>query len=62
MSLLDQLKRPPVPPYLFWSLTRLGARQQFYGPLNTVVHPQVAEKRRLSRPEIDGLLARGRRG
>ena len=41
-TLLDQLG-PKPPPYLFWSLTRLGARQQFYGPLNTVVHPTIAE-------------------
>ena len=40
--LLGQLG-PKPPPYLFWSLTRLGARQQLYGPLNTVVHPSVAE-------------------
>ena len=42
-ALLDQLKRPPVPPYLFWALTRLGARRPFYGPLNTIVHPEVVE-------------------
>jgi hypothetical protein len=43
-TLLAQLKRPPVPNYLFWSLTRLGTRVQFYGPLNTVIHPAIAER------------------
>jgi molecular chaperone DnaK (HSP70) len=41
--LLRQAKRTPVPTYAFWSLTRLGARVQLYGPLNTVVHPEVVE-------------------
>jgi molecular chaperone DnaK (HSP70) len=43
-ALLKPLKRSPVPTYGFWSLTRLGARALLYGPLNTVVHPQVAAK------------------
>jgi hypothetical protein len=43
-TLVTQVKRQPVPHYLFWSLTRLGTRVQFYGPLNTVVHPDVAER------------------
>jgi hypothetical protein len=42
-TLLKQIHRPPVPSYAFWSLTRLGARALIYGPLNTVVHSQVAE-------------------
>jgi hypothetical protein len=33
-----------VPTYGFWSLTRLGARGLLYGPLNTVLHPQVVER------------------
>ena len=41
-ELLRQLTAKP-PPYLFWSLTRLGARQQLYGPLNTIVHPNLVE-------------------
>ena len=41
--LLKQARRSPVPTYAFWALTRLGARVPFYGPLNTVVHPQVVE-------------------
>ncbi len=41
--LLGQIREQPVPHYAFWALTRLGARRQLYGPLNTVVHHQVAE-------------------
>ncbi|QEL16610.1 hsp70 family protein [Limnoglobus roseus] len=43
-ELLSQINRVPVPPYLFWSLTRLGGRVQLYGPLNTVIHPSVIER------------------
>jgi hypothetical protein len=43
-TLLKVLRRSPVPPYAFWSLTRLGARALIYGPLNTVVHHQLAER------------------
>ena len=43
-TLLPHVQRQPVPNYLFWSLTRLGARVPFYGPLNTVVHPDVVER------------------
>src|SRR5262249_42418937 len=42
-ALLKQVRRSPAPTYAFWSLTRLGARVLFYGPLNTVLHPAVAE-------------------
>ncbi len=42
-ALLKPLQRSPVPPYAFWALTRLGARALIYGPMNAVVHPQVAE-------------------
>jgi hypothetical protein len=42
-SLLKTLKKPPLPTYTFWSLTRLGARVLFYGPLNVVVHHEVVE-------------------
>jgi molecular chaperone DnaK (HSP70) len=41
--LLKQVRRSPVPTYAFWAITRLGARVPFYGPLNTIVHPQVVE-------------------
>jgi hypothetical protein len=43
-ALLKPLRRSPVPTYGFWALTRLGARSLLYGPLNAVVHHQVAEK------------------
>jgi hypothetical protein len=43
-TLVSHWKRQSMPNYLFWALTRLGARVQFYGPLNTVVHPDVAER------------------
>jgi molecular chaperone DnaK (HSP70) len=43
-ALLKSLRRSPVPTYGFWALTRLGARALLYGPLNAVVHRQVAEK------------------
>jgi hypothetical protein len=42
-ALLKPLRRSPVPTYGFWALTRLGARVLLYGPLNAVVHPNVAE-------------------
>jgi molecular chaperone DnaK (HSP70) len=41
--LLKLARRSPVPTYAFWALTRLGARVLLYGPLNAVVHHQVAE-------------------
>jgi len=43
-ALLKPLRRSPVPTYGFWTVTRLGARVLLYGPLNSVVHHQVAEK------------------
>lgn len=43
-ALLKQIKPGAVPVYAFWSLTRLGARVQLYGPLNSVVHPEIVEK------------------
>ncbi len=41
---LRDTKKSPVPTYAFWALTRLGARVQLYGPLNSVVHPEVVEQ------------------
>jgi hypothetical protein len=43
-ALLKSLRRSPAPTYGFWALTRLGARSLLYGPLNAIVHHQVAEK------------------
>jgi hypothetical protein len=42
-ALLKTVRRSPAPAYAFFALSRLGARVLFYGPLNTVVHPQVVE-------------------
>ncbi len=42
-ALLKTLRRSPVPTYGFWALTRLGARVLVYGPLNAVLHHQIAE-------------------
>ncbi len=42
-ALVSQVVKGSVPTYAFWSLTRLGARVQLYGPLNSVVHPEVVE-------------------
>jgi hypothetical protein len=42
-NLLRPAGKSPVPTYAFWSLTRLGARMLFYGPLNLVLHPQVVD-------------------
>jgi len=43
-AVLRDTKKSPVPTYAFWALTRLGARMQLYGPLNSVVHPDVVEQ------------------
>lgn len=43
-ALMKQLRRKPLPPYLFWALTRIGSRVPLYGPLNTVLHPEVIQK------------------
>jgi hypothetical protein len=43
-TLLKPLRRSPVPTYGFWALTRMGARVPVYGPLNSVLHPQVVER------------------
>ena len=42
-AVLRDCKKSPVPVYAFWSLTRLGTRVQLYGPLNSVVHPEIVE-------------------
>ncbi|HUR53972.1 MAG TPA: molecular chaperone DnaK, partial [Gemmataceae bacterium] len=43
VAALRQCKKSPVPVYAFWTVTRLGTRVQLYGPLNSVVHPEVVE-------------------
>lgn len=49
--LLKSMRRSPAPTYAFWSLTRLGARRLLYGPLNTIVHPELVA------PWIESLIA-----
>lgn len=41
-SLIRMLRKPPIPGFTFWSLTRLGSRTLLYGPANLVVHPATA--------------------
>src|SRR5262245_66448034 len=41
--LLRSLRRSPARSHGFFALTRLGARVLFYGPLNAVVHQQIAQ-------------------
>jgi len=41
---LRECKKAPVPTYAFWALGRFGARVQLYGPLNSVVHPDIVEQ------------------
>lgn len=43
-ALVKPLRKSPAPTYGFWAMTRLGARVLLYGPLNGVVHHQVAER------------------
>jgi hypothetical protein len=43
-AVVRDCKKSPVPTYAFWALTRLGARVQLYGPLNSVVHPEIVEQ------------------
>ena len=33
-----------MPTHSFWAITRLGARVQLYGPLNSVVHAEIVEQ------------------
>jgi hypothetical protein len=43
-ELLQRIRREPRNAARLWTLGRLGARTPFYGPLNTVVAPAVAER------------------
>jgi hypothetical protein len=42
-ALLKQIQRGSVPSYAFWALTRIGSRSLLYGPLNSIVHPEIVE-------------------
>ena len=50
MQLGDALIRVPKEDYVLWCISRLGARQLFYGPINQVLSPAVATR------WIEGLL------
>lgn len=54
----DQLPRPSLPHHLLWCLGRLGARVLLYGPANTVVPRETAE--RWTRSLLDRPIALGR--
>jgi hypothetical protein len=43
-ELAERLRRDPRNGHWLWALSRLGARQPLYGPLNAVVPPPVAER------------------
>jgi hypothetical protein len=43
-ELLERVRRDPRNAHWLWALSRLGARQPLYGPLNAVVSPAVAER------------------
>jgi hypothetical protein len=43
-TLIRSLKKTPLPPYLFWSLTRLASRALIYGPLNSILHPYIVSQ------------------
>jgi hypothetical protein len=44
MQLGDALIKQPKEDYVLWCLSRLGARQLFYGPANQVLGPAVASR------------------
>jgi hypothetical protein len=50
IQLGDALLKMPKEDYVLWCLSRLGARQLFYGPANQVLAPSVASR------WIDGLI------
>jgi hypothetical protein len=56
-ELVERARRDPRNAHWLWALSRLGARQPLYGPLNAVVPPAVAERwieQLLSVKEITG--------
>ena len=56
LELLAKKKLEPMRGAMLWTIGRLGARVPLYGPLNTVVAPEVAVR------WLEGLLADGRAG
>jgi hypothetical protein len=43
-ELLERIRKEPRSAHWLWALSRLGARQPLYGPLNGVVAPAIAER------------------
>jgi len=43
-ELLERVRRDPRNAHWLWALSRLGARQPLYGPLNAAVSPAIAER------------------
>ena len=59
IQLGDALIRQTKEDYVLWCLSRLGARQLFYGPVNQVLSPSVASRwveALLSAPKADDVL------
>jgi len=42
-SILERMKPGKTPPQLFWAISRIGARELFYGSLDRVVPPEEVE-------------------
>jgi molecular chaperone DnaK (HSP70) len=57
-ALLKEVKRPSPPGHVLWCLGRLGARVPLYGPANTAVHRDAAD--RWARALLDRPYAPGR--
>lgn len=43
-AIFSQIPKSSVKGHLLWALTRIGARHLFYGPINTVVHPDIVSQ------------------
>ena len=43
-ELIERIRKEPRNGHWLWALSRLGARQPLYGPLNSVVPPHAAER------------------
>lgn len=43
-ALVRLLGKKPIPTYLFWSLTRIASRSLIYGPLNSILHPDIVSQ------------------
>jgi molecular chaperone DnaK (HSP70) len=57
-ALIKEFAQPSPGPHVFWCLGRLGARVPLYGPANTVVRKEAAE--RWTRVLLDHAFAAGR--